>query len=782
MAELTVVGKPLPRVDAHGKLTGRAVYAADFALPGMLHGKVLRSTEPHARITRVDTRRALAIPGVRAVLTAADIPEVRYGGAIRDETVLARDRVRYVGQPVALVAASTLETAEAALRAIDVACEPLPAVLDVEAALAPGAPPVHEAWETYTALPLLRRDGNVCNRARIVAGDIERGFEEADHVFEHRFRTGMVHQGYTEPRAAVAAWDAAGQVTVWSNTQLPFDVQATLADILEVPPSRVRLVVTAVGGGFGGKLRVGVEHFAALLARRTGRPVKVMTTCEEELVAAYPRQGTLIELRTGVTGDGRLTAKQGRIVFDTGAFAGSGPAVASVATLVLAGPYRIPNLLLEGLAVYTHKTNCGSFRAPSGPQANFACESQMDMIAAALGIDPLELRLRNIVREGDEGPTGQVLAGVGLEECLRRAAAAIGWTDRRPGPWRGKGIACGWWTTTGGSSGVYVKINPDGSVALNTGAAEIGTGALTGAAQILAEELGVEVSDITVVSADTYATPFDFGAQGSRTAFAVGNACRVAAADLRQQLLALASAQLGLPAEVLALRGRHVVGDGRRISLADLARTSQQSGGGVIAHGTFIAPPTTYDAKRVEAHVYPVFHSPSFHAHAAEVSVDPETGEVTVERYVVAQDVGFAVNPTYIEGQIEGGVAQGLGQALSEEIVYEGGRVLNPNLTDYKMPTALDVPRIESILVQHPSAAGPHGAKGVGEPPNIEPPAAIANAVAAAAGVRITSLPITAEKVLEALASGAGAGPGATDAGAGAADAAAAAGAPGRKG
>ena len=488
-----------------------------------------------------------------------------------------------------------------------------------------------------------------------------------------------MHQGYTEPRAAVAQWDSAGQVTVWSNTQLPFEIQTTLSEILQLPSSRVRVIVPGVGGGFGGKLRVGVEHFAALLARKAGRAVKVMTTSEEELTAAYARQPAIVELKTGVTRDGRIVAREGRLWFDTGAFAGSGPGVASVATLMLAGPYRIPNLLLEGFAVYTNKTNFGSFRAPSGPQANFAVESQMDIIADALGIDPLELRLRNIVREGDEGPTGQVLTAVGLEECLRKVADAIGWTDRRPRPGRGKGIACGWWTTTGGSSGVYVKVNPDGTVALNTGAAEIGTAALTGAAQVLAEDLGIELADIHVVSADTLSTPYDFGAQGSRTAFAVGNACRAAVADLKRQIVTLAARQLGVEEGVLTLRhGAVLAADGGpRVTLAELARVSQASGGGLIAHGTFVAPPTPYDAKRVEGHVYPAFHSPSFHAHAVDLSVDAETGEVSIHRYVVAQDVGFAMNPTYIEGQIEGGVAQGLGQALSEEIVYDDGRVLN---------------------------------------------------------------------------------------------------------
>ncbi len=750
-----VVGQSLTRIDAPGKVTGAAIYAADFALPGMLCGKVFRSAESHARLVKLDTSKALRIPGVRAVITAADVADVRYGGAVKDEPVFASDIARYRGQPVAAVAATTLDVAEAALAAIEAVYEPLPPVFDLATALAPGAPLVHEGWQSYVAIPILQRDGNVCNRARIVVGDVERGWAEADRIFEHRFTTAMVHQGYTEPRAAVASWDSSGQVTVWSNTQLPFDVQSTLAEILAIAPSKIRVIVPGVGGGFGGKLRVGVEHFAALLAKKSGRPVKIMTTGEEELTAAYPRQGTLIELKTGVTRDGRLTARQGRIYFDTGAFAGSGPGVASVATMVLAGPYRTPNLFLEGYAVYTNKTNCGSYRAPSGPQANFAVESQMDIIADALGIDPLELRLRNIVREGDEGPTGQVLTAVGLEECLLRAAEAIGWKDRRPEPGRGKGIACGWWTTTGGSSGVYVKINPDGTVALNTGAVEIGTGALTGAAQVLAEELGIDLTDINVVSADTFSTPFDFGAQGSRTAFAVGNACRAAAGDLRRVLFAQAATLLGASEDALALRDKHVVGPEGRVSLADLARQSQMAGGGMIAHGTFIAPGTAYDTKRVEGHAYPAFHSPSFHAHAVDLSVDEETGEVTIHKYVVAQDVGFALNPTYIEGQIEGGVAQGLGQTLSEEIVYREGRVLNANLTDYKMPTALDVPRVESIIVEHPGLIGPYGAKGVGEPPNVEPPATVANAIAAAIGVRITSLPITAEKIVLAPREGA---------------------------
>ncbi len=745
-----VVGQRLPRIDAGGKVTGRQVYATDFSQPGMLFGKVLRSPVAHARIVRIDTSKASLLTGVRAIITGADVPAIRYGQPVKDVTVLATDRVRFVGHAVALVAAVTLEAAERAVAAIEVTYEPLPPVFDPEEAMTPDAPLVHPEWASYAAMPIIAREGNIAGRSRMHHGDVEAAFAQAYRVYEHRFTTALQHPGYTEPRAAVAATDGSGGLTVWSNTQLPFDIQNTLAEILDVPAARIRVLVPGIGGGFGGKLRIGVEHYAALLARKSGRPVKVVTTSQEELTAAHPRQATVITLKTGVDRDGRLLARQGLVVIDCGAFAGSGPGTGAIALQVLVGPYRTPALALESRAVYTNKVPSGSFRAPAGPMANFAVESQMDIIAQDLGIDPLELRLRNVVHEGDLGPSGEKLEAVSIEECLRKAAAAIGWEDGPARPGRGKGIACSWWLTTGGSSGVYVRLAPDGSATLISGAVEIGTGALTGAAQVLAEELGLELSDIRVAGQDTRESPFDHGAQGSRTAFSVGNAARAAAAELRSKLFELAADQLGVSREGMVLRDKQVMAGIRSIAIAELARLSQLSGGGLIAHGTYINKPPPYDASRVENHPLPSWTTPSFHAHAVDLTVDPGTGEVTIQRYVVAQDVGFAINPTYIEGQIEGGVAQGIGQALSEEIVYEGGAVLNANLTDYKMPTAMDVPRVESILVECASAAGPYGAKGVGEPPCIEPPAAIANAIANATGRRITSLPITAEKIVMA--------------------------------
>lgn len=748
--EFRVAGQRLTRLDGVGKVVGKHVYAADFGLPGMLFGSVLRSRLPHARIKRIDVAAARAIPGVRAVITAADIPVTLYGQAIKDMTVFATERVLFAGHAIAAVAADTLEAAEAGVAAIVLELEELPALCDPERS-ADSPMLIHPAWESFKAVPYISRAGNITGRSRMATGDVDAGFRDSYRVYEHRFSTALVHPGYTEPRAAVADWDANGNLTVWSNTQLPFDMQITLAEILDLPTSKIRVLVPGIGGGFGGKLRIGTEHYAALLARKTGRPVRVICTSEEELTAANPRQPTITVLKTGVDRDGRILARQGRILVDCGAYSGSGPGTAAIALQILVGPYRTPNLLLEGTSVYTNNVPSGSMRAPSGPMANFAVESQMDIIAADLGIDPLEIRLRNIVREGDIGPSGEVLRSVSIGECLRKAAASIGWHDKVRAAGRGKGIACGWWLTTGGSSGVYVKIDPDGSATVISGAVEIGTGAITGAAQVLAEELTLDLADINVAAVDTQVAPFDHGAQGSRTAFSVGNACAAAAADLRRQLFALAARQLGLPVEAMRLENKHVVAGTKSISIAELARISRATAGGLIAHGTSIVPTPPYDSARVENHPMPSWNAHSFHAHAVDLSVDGQTGAVTIERYVVAQDVGFAINPTYIEGQIEGGVAQGIGQSLSEEIVYRHGRVLNANLTDYKMPTALDVPDVETILVESPSSTGPYGAKGVGEPPCIEPPACIANAIADAAGCRLMSLPMTAESIVRAL-------------------------------
>ncbi|MBX3535484.1 MAG: xanthine dehydrogenase family protein molybdopterin-binding subunit [Xanthobacteraceae bacterium] len=746
-----IIGKSFPRLDARGKVSGKAIYGTDFAMQGMLHGKLVHSPIASGEIISVDTSRAMAMPGVYEVVTAKDIPAQRYGSFVKDMEVFASGRVNFIGQPVAAVVARTAEEAEAAAKAVKVEYREQAAVFTTEDAVKADAPLVHPDWQEYKAVPTVKRQGNITNQARLVLGDVDKALKESYRVFTHRFVTNVVHPGYTEPRAAIAHWADGSQLHVWSNTQLPFEAQATLAEIFKITPSQVRVNVTVIGGGFGGKLRLGVEHYAAAAALKAGRPVKFVSSCEEEMTSALPRQPLTIDLTTGVTKDGKILAKAASILVDTGATSGSGVGVASSVMLMLAGPYKSPNLRLESRSVYTNKTPTGSFRAPAGPQGNFAVESQMDIIADALGIDPLEFRLRNIVREGDLAPNGQKLESVSLEECLLKAADAIGWKDRRPEPGRGKGIACAWWTTTSGSSGVYVKVGPDGQVFLNTGCAEIGTAALTGAAQVLAEALGIELGSIQIVSGDTASTPFDFGAQGSRTAFAVGNACIDAVGKLHQRMKEIAAKQFSAKAEEIEIDGGAAKFGDKLLSLKEIAAIAQTSQGGLIAHGTFIAPPTLHDKERTENMVITAINSPSFHAHAVDLSVDAETGEVKIHDYVVVQDVGRAINPTYIEGQIEGGVVQGIGQALSEEIVYENGIVRNAGLTDYKMPTAMDAPNIRSFIVESPSKVGPYGAKGVGEPPVIHPPATIANAIASAVSARVQTLPITAEKIVRTL-------------------------------
>lgn len=754
MSKYRVLGKDLPRVDAQRRVTGELVYGMDFRLPGMLHGRVLRSSEPHAQIVRIDTSQAKALPGVRAVLTARDIPTVFLPGIIRDIPPLAKDKVRYLGEPVALVAATTAETAEEALGLIGVEYHSLPVVSDPEEAMKPGSPLIHEHWESYSAAEGIDRTGNVACHSALRKGDTAQAFAEADYVFEDRFTTESVHQVHLEPGAAVASVSSGGHVTVYTNTQLPYWIRTNVATVLDVPESQVRIIATSIGGGFGAKLLLSVEHFCGLLSRATGRPVRMATTVHEDLAGSYPRHPSVIEIKTAVKADGTITGREVCTVMDTGAYSGSGPRLASVATLILGGPYKIANLKLDVYAVYTNKTNFGPCRAPSAPQANFALESHTDIIARKLGMDPLEFRLKNIVDEGDEAPNGQILEGVGLRECLEKAAAAIEW-NQPASPNRGKGLACGWWTTTGGASGCYAKLQPDGKIVVHVGAPEIGTGAVTqGTAQVCAEAMGVDVEDIVIVAADTDATPYDFGSQGSRTLFNLGNAVLRTAEDMVRQLKELAAEVLETDPAELEIAEKAVRAEGspeRKVSLAELAQKSIAEKGGIVACGSYIRPKTPYHESTLHSHFYPAFTSPSFHCHAAEVEVDTVTGEVTVQRYAAAHDVGFAVSPAGVEGQIHGGVSQGIGMALMEGIAYEDGRVANPNLTDYKVPTIADVPDVEAIIVEHPNPDGPFGAKGVGEPPAIAPPATLANAVEAAIGVRIRSLPVTAEKLLKAL-------------------------------
>ncbi len=507
MNEQHVVGQAMPRLDARAKVTGEYVYGMDFTVPGLLHGKVLRSPHPHARIADIDTRQAEALRGVRAIITGKDLAGMLMPGTVSDQPLLAGDRVRYAGEPVALIAADRVDIAEEAARLIAVKYEPLPIITDAEAAMQPGALLLHENWSSYKAEAGLVRDGNVCCHSTLRKGDVAQGFAEADYLFEDSFSTESVHQAHVEPRVAIGVVDSAGRVTVYSNTQLPYWIRTNVAHVIGVPESDVRIVATGIGGGFGSKLYPQIEPFVALLARKAGRPVRLVTPIEEELIAGLPRHPCKLYLKTGVKKDGTFVARQARMILDTGAYAGSGPEIASVGVLVLAGPYRTPHLQLDAYAVLTNKTNFGAYRGPGGPQALFALESHFDIIAEKLGLDPLAFRLKNIAGEGDEAPNGQVLHGVGLRECLEKAAAAIEW-GKPAGPNRGKGLSCGWWTTTGGLSMSRVRLDTGGQVVVTVGTQEIGTGAIMGGVpQVVAEMMGVKMEDVRLVIAASTRRP-----------------------------------------------------------------------------------------------------------------------------------------------------------------------------------------------------------------------------------------------------------------------------------
>ena len=754
MRDMSVAGQSLERLDAKSKATGRYRYGMDWTMPGMLHGAILRSPHPHARIVDIDVSKANRLPGVAAVLTGQDLPEIYMPGIVWDQPPLARDRVRYAGEPVAIVAAIDRETAEEAVSLIDVKYRLLPIVDDAMHAMEPGTTLVHERWQDYAAQEGLVREGNVCCHSALKRGEVEKGFDAADLVFEGTYSTAGVHQAHLEPRVAIGAVDPEGRIAVHANTQVPYWIRRSVSHVLGVDETEVRIVPTGIGGGFGSKLYPQLEPFVALLARETERPVRIVMPIEEELIGGLPRHPCRVYLKTGVKKNGTLVAREARMILDTGAYSGSGPEMASVGILILSGPYKTPHLKLDAYAVMTNKTNFGAYRGPSGPQGVFALESHMDEVAEGLGMDSFDFRRKNILEEGDESANGQVLSGVGMREALERASAAIGWGEPSP-PHRGKGLACGWWATTGGSSGCLAKLDVDGKVVLTVGTQEIGTGAImAGVPQVVAEEMGFRLEDVRVEVADTATGPWDFGSQGSRTLFNVGRAAQFAARDLIKQVKKLAEEELEVSADDIELRDGSAFVKGvpdRGVSLADLSQKSVEKHGGLYGRGVSNLEPVQYEESRMISCLHPVFDHPSFFCHAAEVEVDPGTGIVRVIRYVAAHDVGFAVNPKLARGQIHGGGVQGIGMALMEEIVYEGGQVVNNNWTDYKLPTIADVPEVEAILVEHPVEGGPFGAKGLGEPPVIPPPAALANAIHDAVGVRLRKLPMTPEKVLLAI-------------------------------
>jgi CO/xanthine dehydrogenase Mo-binding subunit len=754
---LRVVGHAVTRVDAIEKVTGRARYVTDLVLPGMAHAKVLRSPLPHARILRVDASRARAAPGVLAVLTGADLTwcDPYYGPAFRDRPILAIDVARHEGEPVAAVAAVDEASAEAALELIEVEYDARPAVITLEEALAPGASLVHTGQPLaghFADLSTLKPEPgtNVCHRFRWGRGDAAAALAGADVVVEDTFRFPPVQHYAMEPHAAVAAWDETGALTVWSGTQNPYSVRVELAKMFGAPLARIRIVVPHLGGGFGSKTYAKLEPLAAALARAAGRPVRLAASAAEAFQTVR-RCAARVSVRVGLARDGSILAVDCRAHYDVGAYADIGPRVVQKGTYTATGPYRVPHVALDAAAVYTNTTPGGAFRGFGVPQLAWALESLLDVAAGRLGRDPVDLRRQNLHAHGEEFAPGETPIDGKFEASVGAAAEAVGWTQPAA-PDRARGLAAMLKASIGPSvSEAIVRLHADGSVTVLASAVEMGQGARTVLAQVAAEVLAVPLARVTVVPPDTAITPYDQTTSSSRSTTMPGRAVQLAAEDVRDQLARVAAGPLGAPAHALALEDGAVVGPAGRLGYPEvLALRFGMAGGELIGRG-IVAPGRT---------AAPLGGSTPFWemaAGAAEISLDEETGDIRVERYVSVADVGRAVNPRTLEVQDEGGLVQGLGHTLLEEMVYGDGHLLNGSLLAYRVPRADDVPpAIECRFVENADGPGPFGAKGAGEGSLIPVSPAVGNALARLAGVRLRDLPLTPERVWRALRARAG--------------------------
>jgi carbon-monoxide dehydrogenase large subunit len=746
-------------VEAIDKVTGHALYGTDVKIQGMLHGKVLRSPLPHAKILNVDISRAQKLPGVKAIVTGRDLM-TRYGTCVQDQPYYCFDKVRYMGDPVAGVAAIDPDIAEEALEFIKVDYEELPPAFDPLMAIEPDAPLVHEDLGSYWHGPhyFPVPGTNICNHFKLRKGNIDEGFRQSDFVSEDTFKTQMVQHCHLEPHASIAQVDPSGQITIWTNTQHPYTCRRELARSLGIPMNRIRIIVTYVGGGFGGKVYLKVEPLCVALARKVknNKPVKIVLTREEEFYAtSIVRHPSVIQVKTGVQKDGALMARQVKLVMDTGAYADAGPPITRNAGFSCNGPYKIPNIWVDSYCVYTNKTIAGAFRGFGIPQIMWAIDSQMDMLAGEIGKDPVEFRLKNALEEGSISATGQILHSVGIKECIRKAAEGIGW-GKRAGENRGRGIGVMHkMTMTPSSSSAFVKLNEDGTVEVLSSTVDMGQGSNTVLAQIVAEELGVNLKSVKVNSPDTDVTPFDHGTSSSRSTFHMGNAVKQAATDAKKQLLEAAADELEANPEDLEARDGFIFVKGspaKNIPITNVAMGGSYLGKGrpIIGRGTFNVPDATVlDPETGQGANPAVFWM--YGAQAAEVEVDQETGKVKILKVASAHDLGKAINPAACEQQIEGAIATGVSTTLMEEVKLERGKTLNPNFVDYKIANSLDMPEMVPILVESNHERGPYGAKGLGEPALAATAPAIANAIYDAVGVRIKDLPITPDKVLKAL-------------------------------
>ena len=744
-----VVGTRPIRHDGTDKVTGRAQYGADLRLPGMLIGRVLRSPHAHARIVKIDTSKAAALPGVKAVITNPDFPvapdEIKDLGEDSAnlkwllDNVIASDKVLYKGHAIAAVAATEAHVAEDALQLIEVEYELLAPVLNVRDGMLETAPILHDELRTKEV------DGsegdaasNVAAHLRHEKGDISKGFDEADVVIEREFETSMAHQGYIEPHNGTAHWNQDGQIEVWTSTQGAFPVRDQVAALVHVPISRVKVTPMEIGGGFGGKIPVYLEPLAVMLSRATGAPVQLTMNREEVLLATGPTSGTYTRVRIGAKNDGTITAAECYTAFEAGAYPGS---PVGAGTMCVFAPYDIPNQQIDGYDVVVNKPKVAAYRAPGAPQTEYAAEAVLSEIAERLDIDPLDLRLKNAATEGTQRADGVTYEVIGNVDTMQAAKDSAHYQSELSGENRGRGVAHGFWFNIGFESSAYGQVNPDGTVALVLGSTDIG-GTRASIAMQLAETLGIAAEDVKPHVVDTDSVGYTQVTGGSRTTFAGGWAAYECALDIRRQMEQRAAQIWEADAADVSYGDDGVIrgpkdedGNGRQLTFAQLAKELPASGGHIVGR----------------ADVNKSSSGPAFATHIVDVEVDRDTGKVEILRYTAVQDVGTAIHPSYVEGQMQGGAAQGVGMALNEEYYYdESGDLKNASLLDYRMPTALDLPMIETIIVEVPNPGHPYGVRGVGEVPIIPPAPAVHEAIYNATGVRLNKLPMSPRAFLEA--------------------------------
>ena len=741
------VGARPVRPDGLDKVTGRANFGADFTMPGMLVGRILRSPHAHARVAGVDASAALAVPGVKAVVTAEDFPDIPDGELMVGEgpmnfrdlscNVMARGRVFYDGHPVAAVAATSRTAAEEALDRIRVDYEVLPHVLDVREAMEPGAPLLHESLFTEGVDPKPDRPSNVASRVEFSLGDVEAGLAEADVVVEGEYTTEAVHQGYIEPHAAVASVGEDGHCTVWCSSQGQFMVRAYCAKLLGMENSRIRVIPSEIGGGFGGKTTVYVEPVALALSRKAARPVRIVMDRDEVFRATGPTSSSRVKVRVGATKEGRLTFGDAELRYQAGAFPGS---PVQLGCMTAFAPYHLDHVRAVGYDVVVNRPKCAAYRAPGAPMAAFGVESALDELAEKLGMDPLELRLANAAREGTKAAYGPKFRQIGYAETVEAALAHEHYRAKL-GPNQGRGVASGFWFNIGGQSSAAVHVNEDGTAVVVDPNPDIG-GSRASMAIMAAEVLGIDYGRVRPIIPDTSSIPYSDMTGGSRVTFAVGMAVVEAAKQVVEELRGRAAKTWDVDVDAVVWENGEArpassnAGEFEPLSLAALAEGSAKTGGPISGQATINARGA----------------GPGFGTHVCDVEVDPDTGRVTVLRYTAVQDVGRAIHPSYVEGQLQGGAAQGIGWALNEEYVYsEAGTLENPGFLDYRVPVASDLPMIDTVLVEVPNPRHPYGVRGVGEVPIVPPLAAVANAIYHACGVRMNDLPASPPRLLAAL-------------------------------